>query len=314
MRIAVIGAGSMGGVFGGRLTAAGNDVWLVDVWQAHVDAMNRDGLRLEAPDGSRVIPVRATSDVAKVGVADLVIVFVKSYDTPAAARSALPLVGENTVLLTMQNGLGNRDAIAAVVGEERVVSGVSYVGAALAGPGHVRQTSSNVSLLGEMDAGPTPRVQRIAGLLEEAGFPVRLTDNLRGEIWGKLLVNCVGNASCALTGLTGLGLIQFPSGREWVRLVAEETAAVAQALGIRLPYPDATEKMFQNCEVAGPAKPSMLQDVEHGRWTEIDYINGAVVREGGRAGVPTPYNRALTLLVRMLESRQHGLEPDRPPL
>jgi 2-dehydropantoate 2-reductase len=298
----------MGGVFGGRLAEAGNEVWLVDVWREHVDALNRDGLYLEAPDGTRTIPVKATTEIAAAGTPDLVLVFVKGADTPAAAEAAGALAGPDTLFLTLQNGLGHRETIAAVVGEDKVIAGISFVGANLLGPGKVRQTSGAESLVGETAGPVTPRIERLVSLLREAGLPARASDNIQGEIWGKLMVNAIGNATCAVTGYTVGELIDFECSREWVRLVGEETAAVAHAQGIRLPFPDPAQRMYDNCRTSGRAKPSMLQDIEKGRWTEVDYINGAVVRAGERAGVPTPYNQALTLLVKMLEARQHGEE------
>lgn len=309
MRIAVVGAGSMGCAFGGRLAEAGNEVWLIDVWQEHVDRISRDGLRIEGVGGERVVSrVKATIDPSRVGLVDLILVFVKSTETRTAVQSALPLAAENTLFLTLQNGLGNRDIIAEVAGEERVLAGVTFDGAALLGPGHVRHSSSKATFIGEIDGRITSRVERLAAVFKEAGFDMRVTDNLLGEIWGKLLVNAIGNATTAITGYTIGELMRYSCSSEWVRLVGEEAATVAKALGIRLPYDDVLEKMRRNCADAGPAKSSMQQDIEKGRWTEIDFINGAIVREGAKTGVPTPYNQALTLLVKMIEARQHGEE------
>ncbi len=308
MRVAIVGAGAMGSVFGGLLTVAGNDVWLVDPWAAHVEEMRRRGLRLEGIGGERVVAVQATGDAGRVGQVDLVIVFVKSTETGWAAQAAQPLTGPDTTVLTLQNGLGNREILAAALGEEKVICGITFAGAQLLGPGHARFTSDAETRLGEVGGGLTPRLSRTARALSAAGLPTRVCEDVMGEVWGKLLVNCVCNATCALTAYTVSGLMDHACSREMVRLVAEETAAVAQALGIRLPYPDPLERMRQNCEKSGPAKPSLLQDIEKQRWTEIDFINGAVVRAGERAGVPTPYNRALTLLVKMIEARQHGSE------
>ncbi|MHB1004215.1 MAG: ketopantoate reductase family protein [Chloroflexota bacterium] len=308
MRIGVIGAGSMGSVYGGRLAASGNEVWFVDIWQEHVDALNRDGLRLIDATSERVIPAKATTDPGTVEPVDLAIVFVKSPDTAAAVRAALPMAGPETLFLTLQNGMGNRETIAALMGEERVLAGICYVGANLLGPGVVRHTSNAGTLIGEADGYRSARVEKIVGLLNEAGLPAKVSDNIMGEIWGKLIINAIGNASCALTGSLVDDLVKYDCGRQWMRLVADEAEAVARAAGMILPYANAYAKMYANCKVAGPAKPSMMQDVEKGRWTEVDYINGAIVREGERLGIPTPYNRALTLLTKMVEARQHGEE------
>lgn len=310
MRIAVVGAGAMGSVFGGLLAAAGCDVWLVDSWREHVEALNRDGLRIEAGGSERVVAVRATTDPARVGPVDLVLVQVKSTETGAAARGSRPLIGGETIFLTLQNGLGNREAIAAVVGEERVLAGVKYDSAAMVGPGHVRHTNVSTTYVGEMDGRTTPRVERIAAVFSESGIPTRVSDRLLDLIWGKLLVNAAANAAAAITGRTAGELVGYAGSRELTSLVAEETAAVARAVGAH-PPDDPAAKVRQALDAAGDSKPSMLQDVERGRWTEIDSINGAVVREGERVGVPTPYNRALTLLVRAIEARQHGEERSR---
>ena len=307
MRIAVVGAGAMGSVFGGLLAAGGCDVWLVDGWQEHVDALRRDGLRIEVGESQRIVPVNATTDPARVGPVDLVLVQVKSTETDAAVRRSRPLVGDETTFLTLQNGLGNREAIAAVVGEERALAGVTYDSAAMVGPGHVRHTNVSRTYVGEMDGRTTPRVERIAATFSAAGIPTSVSDSLLDLQWGKLLVNAAANAVAAIAGCTAGELARHASARELTRLVAEETATVARAVGAHLPD-DPAAKVHQALAAAGDSKPSMLQDVERGRWTEIDAINGAVVRAGEGVGVPTPYNRCLTLLVRAIEARQHGEE------
>ena len=307
MRIAVVGAGAMGSVFGGLLTAGGCDVWLVDSWQAHVDALSRDGLRIEVGGSQRFVPVKATTDPAQVGPVDLVLVQVKSTDTAPATRAARPLIGDETIFLTLQNGLGNREVIAAIAGEERALAGVTYDSAVMVGPGHVRHTNISRTYVGELDGRTSPRVERIAATFSAAGIPTSVSDSLLDLQWGKLLVNAAANAAGAITGCTAGELVRHASSRDLTRLVAEETAAVARAVGAHPPDDPAT-KVHQALAAAGDSKPSMLQDVERGRWTEIDSINGAVVREGERVGVSTPYNRALTLLVRAIEARQHGVE------
>ena len=308
MRIAVVGAGSMGCAFGGRLTEAGNEVWLVDSWKEHADKMAREGLRMEGIGGDRIVAVRASNDPTQVGPVDLVMIFTKSADTKTATAQSLPMIGENTLYLTVQNGLGNREIITSIVGGNRVLSGVTFEGANLLGAGHVRHSSTGRTMIGEIDGTVSPRVEKIVALFRSAGFDMQISTNVLGEVWGKLLVNCVTSAIAVLTRETIGGLIDYPSGREWMRLVGEEVASVAHALGIRLPYDNVMERLTKNSQGAGPALPSMRQDVEKGRWTEIDFINGAVVREAKRVGVPTPYNLGLTLMIRMIDARAHGEE------
>ncbi len=185
----------------------------------------------------------------------------------------------------MQNGLGNLEIMADVLGSERVLLGMTYAGAALVGPGHVRHTADGQSFLGEPN-GQHSDACRAAGadLFGRPGMPTEATDRLWEMVWGKLVINAAMNATCALTGASGEAALRSPAASALVGLVAEETAAVAAALGISLPYPDAAARVRQHCRDVGPSKPSMLQDMERGRPTEIDAINGAVVREGARLG------------------------------
>ena len=297
-----MGAGGVGSVFGGRLAAAGHEVWLVHRRREVVDALLRDGLRLDGPDSSTCVTVvHAADDTGEVGPVDLVLILTKSTDTRAAAESARCLVSAHTLVVTLQNGLGNLETIAEVLGVERTLLGMTYVGAALLGPGHARLTAAGKTFLGEPNGTRSERVEQLAQSLSMAGLPTEATDRLWEMVWGKLVINAALNATCALTGASGESALRSPAAYDLLGLVAEETAAVASALGIRLPYPDPAARVRQHCRDVGPSKPSMLQDVERGRPTEIEAINGAVVREGRRLNVPTPYNQALLLLVKARE-------------
>jgi len=300
--VAVVGAGGVGSVFGGRLGAAGHEVWLVHRRREVVEALRRDGLCLEGPDSStQRVAVHATDDTRDVGSVDLVLILTKSTDTRAAAESARTLLDGHTLVVTLQNGLGNLETIAEVLGGERTLLGMTYVGAALLGPGHARLTAAGKTFVGEPNGTRTDRVERLAQSLSMAGLPTEATDGLWEMVWGKLVINAALNATCALTGASGESALRSPAAYDLLGLVAEETAVVASALGIRLPYADPAARVRQHCRDVGPSKPSMLQDMERGRPTEIEAINGAVVREGQRLGVPTPYNEALLLLVKARE-------------
>jgi 2-dehydropantoate 2-reductase len=302
VKVAVIGAGGVGSVFGGRLAATGHDVWLVHRRPEMVEALQRGGLRLDAPDGtSEQVAVHATDRTETIGPVDLVLILTKSTDTRAAAEAARAVVRPHTVAVTLQNGLGNLETIAEVLGAERSLLGMTYVGAALLGPGHARLTAAGQSFLGEANGMRSERVEALARIFSEAGLPTQATDRLWDMVWGKLVINAALNATCALTGAAGDTVLGSEAASRWVGLVGEETAAVAAALGLELPFADATARVHQHCRDIGASKPSMLQDMERGRPTEIDAINGAVVREGLRVGVPTPCNQALLLLVRARE-------------
>jgi len=301
VKVAVVGAGGVGSVFGGRLAAADHDIWLVHRRQEVVDALEHQGLHLQGPTGDEHIPVHATCDTRRVGPVDLVLILTKSTDTRAAAEASRVLLGPTTPVLTLQNGLGNLEIIADVLGAERTLMGMTYVGAALIGPGHARVTAPGPSFIGEPADTRSERVERLARVFSDAGLPMQATDRLWDMVWGKLVINAALNATCALTGATGQAALESESARRWLGLVAEETAEVARALGLQLPFADAAERVRQHCRDVGPSRPSMLQDIQRSRPTEIEAINGAVVREGRRLGVPTPYNQALLLLVKARE-------------
>jgi 2-dehydropantoate 2-reductase len=294
MKLAVIGAGGIGSLFGGRLAQAGHDVWLVHRRREHVEVLRRDGLLLD----DQRIALNATVEPNEVGVVDLVLVLTKAMDTPAAAQAARHLVAEHTIVLTLQNGLGNYEALADVLGAQRVLVGMTYVGASLDEPGRARYTAAGETFIGEPGGATSERVVALAEAFTGAGLPTQATDQLWSMVWGKLVINAALNATCALTGAGGSGALASEAARRMVSLVADEAAAVAHALGIELPYDDPGPRVWRHCQAVGPAKPSMLQDIERGRPTEVDAINGAIVREGAMLGIPTPYNEALLLLVK----------------
>jgi 2-dehydropantoate 2-reductase len=309
VKVAVVGAGGIGSVFGGRLAAAGHEVWLIHRRPEVVDALQRHGLHLTASAENEYIPVHATLDPQEAGVVDLVLITTKSFDTRAAAENSRQLVREGTCVLTLQNGLGNLETIAEVLGAERSLLGMTYLGAAVRGPGHVAFTAPGPTFIGEANAELSARVLDLAQAFSAAGIPTQATEHLWDLVWGKLVINAALNATCAMLGADGNDILACAAASQLTGAVAEETARVAAALGIKLPYADAAERVWQHCRDITTSKPSMLQDMERNRPTEIDAINGAVVRAGQRAGVPTPYNEALLLLVRAREQlrARHGL-------
>ncbi len=301
MRVAVVGAGGIGSVFGGRLAAADHEVWLVHRRAEHVDALRQYGLHFDGPNGRERIAVNATCDTGEVGAVDLVLVLTKANDTRAAAEATRALAGAETTVLTLQNGLGNFETLGEVLGAARVIVGMTYHGASLDAPGRVRHTAAGQTFIGEPHGPVSERVQIIAQAFTQAGIQTEVTDRLWSMVWGKLIVNAALNPSCALTGASGTEVLASRSLREFVGMVAQECAHVAAGLQIELPYPDAAVRVWQHCQTILSAKPSMLQDLERGRLTEIDAINGAIVRAGAQCGVPTPLNQALLLLVKARE-------------
>lgn len=302
MKIAVLGAGAMGCLYGGALAEAGHEVWLIDVWKQHVDTINRNGLKIEGVSGKRIIKdIKATTKPEDVGKADLVIVFVKATLTGEAVKGSVTLIGDNTTFLTLQNGLGNIEKISEVAGRERVIAGVTAHGSTMLGPGHIRHAGRGDTSIGELDGKITERVKNLSGVFNEAGFHTHVVDNVIGMIWSKLMANIGINALTALTGLQNGQLLEFRETEELLELAVKEAAEVAGKKGIKLQCEDPVEYTKKVCKLTAANRSSMLQDVMNKRTTEIEVINGAIVREGENLGVPTPINKTLTNLISVIQ-------------
>lgn len=304
MKIVIIGAGAMGGLFAARLAAAGELVSVVDVWQEHIDTINQQGLLLETAEGTVRAHPEAVSRVEDLSVTDLVVIFVKSSMTAAATQSALNIMGESTRVLTLQNGLGNAETIAGIVGPGRVLAGTTAQGATLLGPGRIRHGGRGDTHIGCFVGVADEFCQEVARVFSHAGIPTLADDGVQSLIWGKLVINVGINALTALLKFRNGQLVDFAETRELVALAVGEAEQVAAAAGIKLPYDDAVAKVLATASATAANQSSMLQDILHGRSTEIGAINGALVREGERRGIPTPVNRVLTLLIQTLEKNQ----------
>lgn len=292
----------MGSLFGGKLSPYA-DVWLVDPWASHVQTLQRDGLRLtELDETESVIPVQATTDPAAVGAGvDLVIIFVKSHQTQEAAQWARPLLKPDSLALTLQNGLGNLQTIADVLGAARAVQGVTSHGATLLGPGRVRHAGQGPTHIASQPSN-AERLNAIAALFKQAGFEIHLSHNLDGLLWGKLIINVGINPLTAILRVRNGLLVELESARSLMAAAVDEAVQVAQARGVTLPYDDPQEQVKAVAIATGPNRSSMLSDVLRGVPTEIDVINGAIVREGTRLGVPTPVNQVLVWLIKAIEA------------
>lgn len=312
MKICVLGAGALGCAIGGVLTEAGHEVWLVNRGQAHVNAMREQGLRMRDAGVDRIVPVRATTDCQEIaavsGPMELIIVLVKSFHTREVMTSARPIVGDHTLVMSLQNGLGHEDVLAEVVGRARVLAGKTYTGGVMLAPGHIMVgTEGKETLIGELDGSLSERVQRIAAVFNGAGLITTVSQNILGTMWDKLLVNVATGALSAITRLPYGALYQVPEVEACAIAAVAETIAVAQASGIQLQTTDPRAPWVK--AAAGlpyEFKASMLQSLEKGSVTEIDFVNGAVVCQGAKCGVPTPVNQALVACVKGIE---HGLFP-----
>jgi len=303
LKIAILGAGALGCAIGATLTEGGHETWLIDRSAAHVDAMRTHGLRVDDTRGSRQVPVRATTEPGEVGTAEVVIVLVKSFHTDAAIRGALTLVGPETVVLSLQNGLGHEDILADAVGRERVLAGKTYVGGVLRGKGHIESgVVGKHTIIGELDGRVTDRVQRIAESFSSAGLVTTISENIVGTMWDKLLVNVATGALSGITSLTYGQLYDEPLLKATSLAAVAEAIAAAQAAGVTLSMSDPEQAWTLAAEGLPAAfKTSMLQSLEKGSATEIDFINGSVVRWGARHGVPTPVNATLVACIKGVE-------------
>lgn len=299
MRIAIVGAGAMGSLFGALLSTVAN-VWLVDPWEEHIAAIRRDGLRLIEPNGERSFTISATTNPLDAAPTDLAIIQLKSYQTKWGAEVARDILKENGLALTLQNGVGNYEVLCSVLGTARAWQGVTTHGATLLGPGRVRHAGSGPT---HLDARPdlAERAEEVARLFQRAGLETHFTENIDGLVWGKLLVNVGINALTALLRVPNGVLSQNPVARTLLEKAVAEAAQVVRAKGIDLPYEDPIAKTLEVAVATGANRSSMLQDVLRGTPTEIDVINGAVVREAGLLGLSAPVNEMLAELIKAIE-------------
>lgn len=301
MRVAVLGPGAIGSLFGGRLARSSVDVTLVGRPGAHVDALHQSGLRLTLPDGTTErVDADVTTDPDTVGSVDVVLVCVKAYDTRRALSSADALL-EDAAVCTFQNGLGNPETIAEFVPESRVLAGTTSHGATLEAPGHVRHAGVGDTAVGNYFADTDTTTTALARALTDAGIETTVVANARRAVWEKVLVNVGINAATALARVPNGRLADTDPGERVLRRAVEEAAAVADAEGIEL----STDPVAAGLRVArrtAENRSSMRQDLERGRKTEIEALNGEIVARGRDHGIETPVNETLTNLVRLAQA------------
>jgi 2-dehydropantoate 2-reductase len=288
----------MGSIVGAGLAEADYDTVLVDVVEPLVDKINADGVTVRDKSGEeRTTRVAATADPEQIGPVDAVVVFVKCYQTEAAARAGAPLVGEGTVVASLQNGWGNEEVLARQFGAERVVAGVTYNSGTVLELGKVAHTSAGPTLVGPFEGGSLEGAQRLGDALASAGFETTVTDAIRTEIWKKLILNAGTLPTAALSGLRTGPLGEPGPMLDLIDAAAREATAVARAAGYEIDPDERVETIHTLLSRGGDGKASMLQDFEAGRRSEIDVITGAVLREAEARGVDVPVNRALYALV-----------------
>ena len=295
MRIAVMGAGAVGCYYGGMLARAGHEVALVGR-PVHVDAMTRNGLLIEARDFREHVAVRASASASAVHGAQLVLCCVKSTDTANAAAEMAPHLAPEAIVLSLQNGVDNAERLQALLGRE-VGAAVVYVATEMAGPGHVKHHGR-----GELVIGPSDASERLIELFGNAGVPVQVSDNVVGALWAKLILNCAYNALSAVTQLPYGRLVAGEYIEHVMRDVVQECLDLAWAEGITVPG-DSWEAVQKIAKTMPTQLSSTAQDLARGKRSEIDHLNGYVLRRGEALGVATPVNRVLYSLVKLLEER-----------
>jgi 2-dehydropantoate 2-reductase len=302
MKIAVVGAGAMGSLFGAMLAEAGNEVWLYDVWVEHVKTINQDGLRIEREGQTRTLSIEATTDPEQIGQAELVIIFVKSTHTASAAETARKLAGSDGAVMTLQNGMGNADILSEFIDPERVLAGTTSHGATLLGPGSIRHAGIGATTIGawaETEQG-RERARKLSDFFTKIGIETEAVDDVRSLLWNKLLINIGINAITALTTIKNGQILDLEITRELSRNAVEEAMKIAGQMNIKV-REDAVDHVYAVAEATAVNRSSMGQDVDNKRQTEIGTINGFIVRQAKRLGMQAPVNETLTALVETLQ-------------
>ncbi len=301
MRIAIVGCGAMGSVYAGLLASAGNEVLVVDRWEEHIRAIKERGLRVEGASGDRRVELAAYTSPPDEEV-DMVVIAVKAADAASAAASAARLIGKETVVITIQNGLGSADVVAAELGAERLMVGIAGgFGASFRGPGHAHHNGMQTIRMGAFAGLEFARVEQAVRVWQEAGFQAEPARDIAVMQWEKLICNVAYSAPCTLTGLTIGAAMDDPDIGSVSRAAASEAWGVARAAGIAVTIEDPVAYVRAFGSNIPNAKPSLLLDYEAGRRGEIDFINGAIPREAAKLDRQAPVNAALTSLVRFRE-------------
>ena len=303
--IVVLGAGAMGSLFGGTLAQGGLGVTLVDIRTSHIDAINTDGLRIRGYGGERCVRVPAVTCAGELPRADIVLVQTKAPDTAVAVESVRRVFGPRTVAISFQNGLGNEEVIGGIVGPEHVLAGLTAQGATQVGPGVVHNYGDLPTYVGELAGGSSARTERIAKGFTAAGLPTHASADIRRDMWKKLLGNVGLSPTSAITNLTSVEIMAVPELREVVLGAVDEAAAVGAAEGIDLDADEVRSVLLKLIDPSGggtgQSKSSACTDIANRRRTEVDWINGAIVRLGEKHGIATPINRTLVGAVKGLE-------------
>ena len=302
MKIAIVGPGAMGCLLAAFLSKLKEEIWVLDYNKDRASRIMQGGITLEGISGQWQCNPKATADVKDIGIADLVVICVKSYNTKEAITQAKALVGENTAVLTLQNGIGNVEIIAEAVGPDKVIGGVTNLGATLLDIAKARHAGKGETVIGRIDAKTTTGIRSIREIFNRAGLDTRISRDIKSLLWSKLIINVGINALTAITRLNNGKLTEFEGPRRIMREAVTEAIRIAKRKRIKLIYDDPLAKVEAVCEATSSNVSSMLQDILRKKRTEIDFINGVVVRLGQELSIPVPVNSILVDLVKTIEA------------
>ncbi|MFA4989298.1 MAG: 2-dehydropantoate 2-reductase [Candidatus Omnitrophota bacterium] len=302
MKIAIVGPGAMGCLLSAFLSKLKEELWILDYNKDRASRIRQGGITLEGISGQWQCNPKATTEVKDIGLADLVVICVKSYNTKEAITRSKALVGEHTAVLTLQNGLGNVEIIAEAVGPDKVIGGVTNLGATLLDIAKARHAGKGETVIGRIDAKTTAGMRSIREIFNSAGLDTRISRDIKSLLWSKLIINVGINALTAITRLNNGKLTEFEGSRRIMREAVTEAIRIAKRKRIKLIYDDPLAKVEAVCEATSSNVSSMLQDILRKKRTEIDFINGVVVRLGQELNIPVPVNSMLVDLVKTIEA------------
>ena len=302
MKIVIVGPGALGSLLAAFLIRSKEEVWLLDHNKERAQEIAQSGIKVEGVSGNWQVNPKICADINEVGSADLLIISVKSYDTKQAISAIKPLIKEDSAVLTLQNGIGNIEIITEAIGSERVIAGVTNLGATFIKPGFIRHAGKGETAIGRIDGKMTVKMRSIRQIFNKAGLETKISRDIKGLIWSKLIVNSGINALSAIVRLNNGRLTEFEGTKKIMRETVTEAMRIAKRKRIKLLFDDPLAKVEAVAEATGPNISSMLQDVLRKKRTEIDFINGVIVRQGQELGIPVPVNQVLVDLIKTIEA------------
>jgi 2-dehydropantoate 2-reductase len=302
MKIVIVGPGAMGSLLAAFLSKSKEEIWILDYKKDRAAKITQSGITIEGIPGNLQAKPKCSSDLSDIGPTDLIILCVKSYDTKKAILGVKPLIEKNTSVLTLQNGIGNIEIIAEVIGNDKVIAGVTNLGVTLLETGKVKLAGKGETVIGRLDGKMTVMMRSIREIFNKAGLETKISRDIKGLIWSKLIINVGINALTAITRLNNGRLMEFEGTRRIMREAVTEAIRVAKRKRIKLTSDDPLAKVEAVSEATSANISSMLQDILHNKRTEIDSINGVIVRLGQELRIPVPVNQMLVDLVKTIEA------------